>query len=1036
MIESGMARSRSGKSRFASGLVLAILGLVMVVGAALAAPSSRDRRIRDVRRGLDSALERQRAGDFDSAQAVARRALDGAAALRPPSPELESEAHVRLAHILCDLGDFKTARLEGEAAVECVAMSGPSVDSLAVAAAEHVLGKVLLRTGDREAARTRLVRALGIRERRQGTDHPDLVPVLQQLATWHALRGDFPAGNAVLDRALGIVERMESQDPVVVGSLCSQAANFHSRSGDYVEAARLARLSLAAREKAYGPEHKLTVQSILSLSAAQGHLGDHANSVANGERAVAILRRTVPHDSEDLAFGLSNLGSAHLASGEWTRALTSFREAAAIREKLYGPESPSVIYLLTCMADAQLELGDLEAASATYGRVAAVQARQDPQNYVSTLTSMAQIERRRGRLAESLALLEEEMALCDTLVGTGSDHARNGRRLRIDVLSEAGRRREALEAALALEREEREVLRLTAARVSEREATAALAVRVQALDGALGMAVDSKGLAHDDLLRVWDELIRSRAMVFDVLSERRRRLHDAGEPFARLTDRVDEARAALAAHLVRPRRASEAARWRVEADSLREVMERAERALGERSASFLDASRQSGAGYAEVAGALPRGTCLVSFVRYRSGSAAGTAADRYLAMIASSGGGRIDAVSLGAAEDLDPMIEEWRAMAGRPPGNDAVGRARAEEEVTRLGRALRRATWDRLASRVGKASIVYLVPDGALRLVNFAALPDPKGRYLAESGPLLATLTTERDLLASVPAAGGRGLLIVGGPDFDHGAPRSGEAPALTAASEFRSAVTEADRVRFGVLAGAAAEGSEIADLWRTTAAGGHADLLSGAAATESALERSAGGRKVLHFATHGFVLGGKDGEAGSRNRPGGVVPASTRGVAGVTSATPRRPLPGAPPLSVCGLAMAGANTPAADRPDDGFLTGAEISALPLAGTEWAVLSACRTGVADVDQPESVQGLHRAFRLAGVATVIMSLWPVEDEPTREWMVALYRARLAGKATTPESVRAAQRVILAQRRLRGDSPHPFYWAPFVAVGSPR
>ena len=77
-------------------------------------------------------------------------------------------------------------------------------------------------------------------------------------------------------------------------------------------------------------------------------------------------------------------------------------------------------------------------------------------------------------------------------------------------------------------------------------------------------------------------------------------------------------------------------------------------------------------------------------------------------------------------------------------------------------------------------------------------------------------------------------------------------------------------------------------------------------------------------------------------------------------------------------------------------------------------------------------GLRRAFETAGVGTLIMSLWQVEDEATREWMGALYRERLAGRSTM-ESVRRAGLEMIRDRRETGLSTHPFVWGAFVAAG---
>jgi len=117
-------------------------------------------------------------------------------------------------------------------------------------------------------------------------------------------------------------------------------------------------------------------------------------------------------------------------------------------------------------------------------------------------------------------------------------------------------------------------------------------------------------------------------------------------------------------------------------------------------------------------------------------------------------------------------------------------------------------------------------------------------------------------------------------------------------------------------------------------------------------------------------------------------------------------------------------------------LRGGENSVLNLQGVEWAVLSACETGVWEIQAGEGVVGLRRAFQVAGAATLISSLWSVEDKATRAWMTALYRARRERGEDTASSVRSASVEALKTRRAAGQSTHPFYWGAFVAAGDWR
>ena len=116
---------------------------------------------------------------------------------------------------------------------------------------------------------------------------------------------------------------------------------------------------------------------------------------------------------------------------------------------------------------------------------------------------------------------------------------------------------------------------------------------------------------------------------------------------------------------------------------------------------------------------------------------------------------------------------------------------------------------------------------------------------------------------------------------------------------------------------------------------------------------------------------------------------------------------------------MAGANRRSTARldEDDGILTAEEVAALNLNGVEWAVLSACDTGLGEIRAGEGVFGLRRAFQVAGARTVIMSLWSVDDQATRAWMRALYDAHFQKGLSTADAVHAASVTVLRERRAK-------------------
>jgi len=117
-----------------------------------------------------------------------------------------------------------------------------------------------------------------------------------------------------------------------------------------------------------------------------------------------------------------------------------------------------------------------------------------------------------------------------------------------------------------------------------------------------------------------------------------------------------------------------------------------------------------------------------------------------------------------------------------------------------------------------------------------------------------------------------------------------------------------------------------------------------------------------------------------------------------------------------------------AETLQQGWWTAKEVQETHLSMAQIAVLSACQTGLGKVHDA-GVIGLARAFQIAGVPRVVMSLWSVDDAATSELMQAFVKHIKNGDIPA-EALRKAMLEVRKQR------PAPSQWASFVLFGTPR
>jgi CHAT domain-containing protein/Tfp pilus assembly protein PilF len=990
-------------------------------------------------------------GHYADAKALEQRALTIWEKAYGPDHPLVALALSNLAVLDDVTGNYASARERFERALT-IREKVYGSESSAVAETLHELASLHLEIGDYGAAKSLYERSIAGAEKAMGPEHPYLASFLGNYANLLMSMGDYAGARRNYERSLAIEEKVLGLENPQVATTLGNFANLLRSMGDYSEAKRLNERALAILEKALGPENPQVAVTLGNLANLLQSMGDYSEAKRLNERALAILEKTLGPEHPVVANSLGNLGIILQVTGDRVGARKLQERALRIKEKARGPEHPSVAVTLRNLAALDRDAHDYAAAKPLLERALAIDEKAYGPNHplvASSLVALGRFLAMTNDYAGAKSVLVRALAIQQKALGADHPVVADTQAVLALALVETGEEPAGLRMALECEQIQSEHLRLALASLSEREALAYAQSKLYFLEVPVNLALQRAKKLPGASRAAWDVVARRRAVVLDEMAARHRSVAGAGNPeVAQLAENLSSARARLANLIVRGEGGNPPRNYQILLDQTRREREQAERALADKSAAFRRQQARNRLGFDEIAAALPPRSALVAFLRHDDlhlqdkGTKSGVLPS-YAAFVLRQGESEPALVPLGEAAELEPLVARWRKEMAQEAAAPGVDSKRTEAESRRAGGELRSKVWDPIAARLGDAQQVFIVPDDALHLLNFAALPTRADRYLIETGPKIHYLSAERDLVPFEAPASGKGLLAVGAPAFDETryfaalsvqpAPLRESAATLPAAAQgfrgMRSSCGDFKNMRFEDLPGSRREVEQVAGLWARRGPAPEASenvvSLTGSLASEAEFKRLAAGHRVLHLATHGFILGGDcaPSPASSANAVGEQVPTPTTGEN---------------PLRLSGLALAGANHRDAAGPDeeDGVLTAEEIAALDLSGVEWVVLSACDTGLGEVQRGEGVFGLRRAFQVAGARTLIMSLWPVDDRSTEHWMTALYRNRFLHGMSTADAVNQASLELLRQRRAKHLSTHPFYWAAFVAAGDWR
>lgn len=754
---------------------------------------------------------------------------------------------------------------------------------------------------------------------------------------------------------------------------------FYERIGRFNEAERILLQALALKETIPDEADVLIVESINDLGVLYYNYANYSKAKS---MFLDVLERcknsNVGTQHEFYATALNNLANISIAEEDYLRARIYLKESLSIYEKKFGQNHPLYATTLNNLARVERAEGNTRKAEEYYRQCLGIDEKiygRNHPDFATTLMNLAVLYSATGREVEAEGYYKEALLIRKDVLG--DDHPDYGKSLeRLGLHSMIGGDMELAETYF---REAIEIqinqIKLAFPVMTETEREYFYRSIKNGLDRYNYVAMDLLEEKPDLLKVIFDFQIKTKAILFNTSSKVRTEVENSTDPeLQKLYSDWQSKKKLLSNYLqmgVKDREAHGISLLEMENE-----VETLEKQLVRAIDDFKKVVPQENENWQAVQSKVKDEEAIVEIIKIREFKSVKTETStlfgftdfsQYLAIIFSN-------------KNEEPTYEILGGSYRTDDAHYAQYRNAMLYGVSQVDTY--NLFWKPIEKHIGKVNKVTVSPDGIFYKMNLNAVEIPGERYLIDKY-FISYITSCKDLFSEE-------LINFNQKGYFFGNPNYGNSEMLSLTR----------------LEGSEKEVSQITELLESENWSAIQYIQNDA--SELRL-RSAFRPQILHIATHGFF-----GEKGNFLRS--LSPIDD-------------------PLFNSGIYLSGvgrtyddyllgyATTPT----NDGILTAYEAMNLDLNATRLVVLSACESGLGEIENGEGVYGLQRAFMVAGARNIITSFIKVDDEATSELMVAFYQ-----KFTETDRVDEAMRY--AQLKLKETYNDPKIWGAFILTGN--
>jgi CHAT domain-containing protein len=852
------------------------------------------------------------------------------------------------------------------------------------------------------------LQALDIFEQVFGKSHPDYAMYLYNIALVHSGLGDYSQSLKFNLQVIEFLAKTQRKENPYYNFALNNIAVDYSNLGDYSKALEYNFLTLAIREKIFGKEHADYASSLNNIAGIYLELGDYTKSLEYNLQALEIREKMFGKEHPDYAASLSNIAANYSNIGDYTKSFEYNLQALEIRDIVFGKEHPDYAASLNNIAGIYFALGEYIKSLDYNLRALAIREEvlgNEHPDYALSLNNIASNYSYLGDYSKSLKYNLRALEIYENTLG--KDHPDYAIFLENGAINYYNLRDYPLASKYFKES-------YSTKEKSFRNNQFGLnnnliSTYKKSLENSLFV---NAGMLSKDTTNA-QFIATSWLNLNGLLASNQKNLEQeiisSGDTIAIAT--MQELKLSkLQLHKYQELTLQEKQKRGIDEAALKEKIDAQERDLSQKLKSFANFNRYFNPG--DVSSNLQSNEYFVDIVRaphFNFTTKKWTDSTQYLVFIYSSQDTVVQYLFIQDGFGLeDDAVDNYKAFTS--------GEYRNEQSPDPLSYD---RFWLPIAEKIGNAKTIYVSSNGIYNKINLNTLYNPTtGKYLIEEMDI-RLVNSARDFILQKEKQeikyNNNTITLVGYPNYNATNEPIEQTDLLAGTRDLATFwIDSLTRGGFtaALLPGTKKEIQTISDLFQLKKWEIHRYLENEANESNvKALQHP----RILHIATHGYFFEDIPNELDDINQ-------SFMGMDRQTVVQD--------PMLRSGLLLVGANITLKgeeQKGENGLLSAAEASLLNLRGTELVVLSACETGRGEVKNSEGVYGLRKAFTDAGAQNIIMSLWKVDDEVTKEFMIRFYEIWLNDQTSIREAFNQTQLEIKAKY------PQPYYWGAFILVG---